>query len=308
MSATHDLILERRRVRRRLTFWRVLAILLVFLVGALLAPWPDGARRSGHVARIWIDGMIFADEDREARLAEIADSEAVEALIVRINSPGGTVVGAEALYEGLRRIAERKPVVAVMSEAAASGGYVAALAADHIVARGNTLTGSIGVVAEIPNVAGLLDKIGIEVTRVKSAPLKAEPSLLTEPAPGAIAAQDALIEDSFDWFKGLVAERRGLGARELAAVADGRAYTGRQALALDLVDAIGGEAQALDWLRDTHGVTTEPRDWAWDDSDLPWPFWGLEEGMAGLAGGLAGLFAREAPHLGPGPRLYALMQ
>lgn len=302
MTATSDMILERRRIRRRLTFWRVLAVVAVLAFLAVLLPWPGGGPVRDHVARIWIDGLITADDDREARLREIAEDDSARALIVRINSPGGTVVASEILYQNLRDIAEVKPVVAVMASAAASGGYITALAADRIIAHGNTITGSIGVVAEVPNFAGLLDSLGIEVTQVKSAPLKGEPSLFTEPAPGAFEAQDALVEDMFGWFKTLVAERRGMDAAAVEEVANGRAYTGRQALALGLIDAIGDEDAALEWLAEEHGIDLgTPRDWRWDEDRLPLPFFDF----GGAAARLLGL---ERPLMTPVPQLFAVMQ
>ena len=210
MSATADLILERRRVRRRLAFWRIIAIVAV--VVAIIAMIPRAVAPLGgeHLARIRIVGMIFDDPLRDETLRQLAESGRVRGVIVHINSPGGTIAGSEALYESLRKVAASKPVVAVMSEAAASGGYITALAADHIVARGNTLTGSIGVIAEIPNIAGLLEMLGVGVTRVKSAPLKGEPSITTAPDEFALSAERALIEDAYGWFKGLVSERRGI--------------------------------------------------------------------------------------------------
>lgn len=301
MSATADLVLERRRARRRLAFWRVLAI--VALVVAALAVLPRAAGPGGdHLARIRIEGVILADPDRDALLEHLAESDRVQGVIVHINSPGGTVAGSEALYETLRRVAERKPVVAVMSEVAASGGYLAALAAEHIVARGNTLTGSIGVVAEIPNITGLMEKLGIDMTRVKSAPLKAEPSLTTPIEPGAIAAQEALIEDSFAWFRGLVGERRGLAGTGLDAVTDGRVFTGRQARERGLIDAIGGEEVARAWLAETHGLEREldVADRDWREPALPWPLGRLGERLAAAIS--------TPPVVYQGPRLYAVVQ
>ncbi|MGE5145379.1 MAG: signal peptide peptidase SppA [Candidatus Eiseniibacteriota bacterium] len=302
MTATSDLIIERRRMRRRLAFWRILAIVALAAVAIVLIPRPGGVTRHDHVARVTIDGIITDDPERDASLARLAEDAQAKAVVLRINSPGGTVAGSEALYHSIRSIAAKKPVVAVMTEAAASGGYVTAIAADHIVARATTLTGSIGVVAEVPNVSGLLGNLGIEVTRTKSAPLKAEPSYLTEPAPGAIAAQQALIDDSFVWFRDLVAERRGLQGAALASVTDGRAFTGRQALALGLIDAIGGEEAGRAWLDSAHGVASdlEIRDWSWDEPTVPWPLAGIEESLLG-----------RAPLdriLGAGPRLFAVIQ
>ena len=300
MTATADMILERRRARRRLAFWRILAIVALIAVAAVLLPRPESRR--DQVAQIWIGGLITGNAERDEMIARIAETDRVKALIVRINSPGGTVAGSEALYVALRIVAAEKPVVAVMAEAAASGGYVTALAAEHIVARGNTLTGSIGVVAEIPNIAGFLDMVGVRVNRVKSSPLKAEPSFTAEPSPEGLAQQKELIDDSYAWFKSLVAERRNLAPDQLAEVSDGRAFTGRQALKLGLIDAIGGQREARAYLSDTHEISTDlpAVDWRWDRESLPWPLSQFDE-TARLFG-----FGSAIPLTGP--QLYAVIQ
>lgn len=301
MTATADMILERRRARRALTFWRIVAIVAVVI--AVIAFLPRGGGEKGdHIATIPIEGVILDDPDRDRALARLARDDAVKAVIVRINSPGGTVAASEAIYEGIREIADKKPVVAVMNEYAASGGYVSAIAADHIVARGNTLTGSIGVVAEIPNVSGLMEMIGIDVTRVKSAPLKAEPSITEAPSPAALAAQEALIDDMFQWFSGLVSERRDLTGTALDAVTDGRAFTGRQALELGLVDALGDARTARTWLEETHEIddSLPEIDRDWRRKDVPWPFSDLQDAAASLA--------TDGSILGRLPRLYAVIQ
>jgi len=302
MSATVDLILERRRIRRRLAFWRIVAIIAVVAAIIALIPRAVGPISGEHLARIRIGGIIFDDPARDAALRRLAESRRVKGVIVHINSPGGTVAGSEALYEGLRKVAARKPVVAVMSEAAASGGYITALATDYIVARGNTLTGSIGVVAEIPNIAGLLEMIGIDVIRVKSAPLKAEPNFTTRPDAAALSAERALIEDSYAWFKELVSERRGLSGIALDEVSDGRVFTGRQAVDLGLIDAIGDEDTARDWLAANRDLPADldAVDYDWNDSPLPWPVALLEESLAG--------FMSSRPVVSAGPRLYAIIQ
>lgn len=246
MSDTAEDIVARRRLRRRVAFWRVVAV--VALAVAAGAIWFEAAPTGPHVARVSITGVILDDPERDEALAEIAADPDVAALVLRIDSPGGSVAGSEALFEALRDVAAAKPVVAVMGEVAASGGYIAALAADHVVARGGTITGSIGVVAEYPNVEELLGMIGVGVSRVASAPLKAEPSPFRAPSPEALAAQESLIADSYAWFVGLVADRRGLAPDEARRLGDGRVYTGRQAVAEGLIDALGGEAEARDWL------------------------------------------------------------
>jgi protease-4 len=223
-------------------------------------------------------------------------------MILRVNSPGGTVVASEVIYDAVRAVAERKPVVVVMDEIAASGGYVAALAGERIFARGNTLTGSIGVVMEAPNIGGLLDKIGIDVTRVKSGPLKAEPSLIEPPDPQALRAQEELIADTFAWFRALVAERRGLDGAALARVTDGRVFTGRQALDLGLIDGVGDEDMGLDWLAAKHGIDRDILviDRRWGQELLPWPFRRIGQSAA--------LLDRIERLVAAGPRLYALMR
>ena len=260
-----DYLIDRRRIRRKLTFWRVVAFLVV--LGAILfAGWrlvggePSASRP--HIARLAIEGLITGDADTLKLIQEIADSNA-SAVVLSIESPGGTTTGSERLYDELRRLAAKKPVVAVVGTMAASGAYIAALGADHIVARGNSLVGSIGVLFQIPNVAKLLDTVGVKMEEVKSSPLKAAPNGFEPTSPEARAALASLVADSFDWFKALVKERRGMTDAELAAVDDGRVFTARQGLPLKLVDGIGGEREAIAWLESEKKVAAHlpVRDW-----------------------------------------------
>ncbi|MGB1548460.1 MAG: signal peptide peptidase SppA [Alphaproteobacteria bacterium] len=254
MSLDSDIRLDRQTLKRRLAFWRVVAIAAV-LGGFLVASsqlWEPAL--GPHIARIDISGVIVNDRERDEVLEEIAANSRIKALLVRIDSPGGTVVGGEALYGGLRRIAEKKPVVAVLDTVAASGAYMTAIAADYIVAREGTITGSIGVVFQTAEITTLLEKLGIETTAIKSAPLKASPSPLEKLTPEVREATQALVDDMFELFIGMVATRRGLPKEEVRRLADGRVYTGRQALAERLVDALGGEEVALSWLREVRKV------------------------------------------------------
>ncbi|MGL5113703.1 MAG: signal peptide peptidase SppA, partial [Beijerinckiaceae bacterium] len=176
-------------------------------------------------------------------------------VLMIIDSPGGTVPGSEALHESLRRLAEKKPVVAVVNNLAASGGYIAAMGADRIVARQTALVGSIGVLFQFPNVSQLLEKVGVKVETVRSAPLKASPSGLEPTSPEAREAVNALVMESYDWFKGMVKTRRNLSDAELATVADGRVFSGRQGIGLKLVDEVGGEREAVVWLQREKGIS-----------------------------------------------------
>jgi protease-4 len=167
------------------------------------------------------------------------------------------------LYEAVRKISEKKPVVAVMNSVAASGGYATAIAADYIVARGNTITGSIGVVFQWPDVSQLLSTIGVKVEELKSGDLKAEPTPIKPTSERVKAVTMLLIRDSFDWFVTLVAERRQMPIERVRLLADGRVYTGRQALQEKLIDAVGGEDVAVNWLARVKNIPkgTQIIDW-----------------------------------------------
>lgn len=250
MSFDSDVIVDRRRIRRKLTFWRVTAALVaIAAVVAIGATTSSGSLSgtSGSIARVKIDGLIRSDDDRVAALERLEKSS-YAAVVVHINSPGGTTAGAEQLYDSLARLKAKKPLVVVVEGMAASGGYIAALSADHIVARQSSLVGSIGVLIQYPNLAELLKNVGVKVEEVKSSPLKAAPNGFEPTSPEARAALDALVKDSYAWFRGLVKDRRGYDDPSLDKVADGRVFTGRQAVALKLVDELGDEKTAVAWL------------------------------------------------------------
>ena len=246
-----DYLVDRRRIRRKLTFWRVAAG--VVAVTAILAIAAEGRtqfaeRVTPHIARVRIGGLITGDEETLRILHDVETTASARGLILQIESPGGTTVGSERVYDAIRKVAAKKPVAATIDTLAASGAYIAALGADHIVAYGNSLVGSIGVLFQFPNVSGLLDKVGVKVEEVKSAPLKAAPNGFEPTTDAARAALASLVSDSFDWFKGLVKARRAMTDEELAAVDDGRVFTARQGLPLKLVDELGTEEIAVGWL------------------------------------------------------------
>ena len=254
MSLDADYVVERRRLKRQLTFWRVLGVVALVAAVAAAAGRFDLRRQQDHVAQIAIGGLILDDPARDEALKEVADDDKVKALLVKIDSPGGTYVGGEALYESLRQVGGKKPVVAIMGTTATSAGYMSALGSDHIVARSSTLTGSIGVILQTADVTGLLDKIGIKSVVVKSGPLKAQPNPLEKFSPAARKATEAIIADYFDMFVTLVAERRSLSREQVLKLADGRIFSGRQAKKAGLVDALGAEPEARKWLFETHKI------------------------------------------------------
>ena len=267
MSLTADQIVDRRSLRRKLSFWRILAFValaLAIVAAIVIAAGRDGLAGlvSPQIARVTISGFITEDHDQLELLDRIARTEAVKGVIVAIDSTGGATAGGEALYEGLLRLSKAKPTVATMGTVGASAAYMAAIATDHVIARRTTITGSIGVLFQYPEVSGLLDKVGVQVEEVKSSPLKAEPSPFKPATPEGLAVITSVVRDTYDWFVDIVAERRGLERSDALILADGRIYTGRQALDARLIDAIGGEEAALDWLA-TKGVDRKlpVRDW-----------------------------------------------
>jgi len=252
MTFESDVIVDRRRMRRKLSFWRVIAALvaIVGIAGLAVLATPGGRSAitgSGEIARIKIDGLIRSDQARVEALERLEKSSAA-AVIVHINSPGGTTAGSEQLYDALTRLRAKKPVVAVVEGLAASGGYIAALAADRIIAQQSSLVGSIGVLFQIPNVYELLKTVGVKIEEVKSSPLKAAPNGYEPTSPEARAALDALVKDSYAWFRDLVKTRRAMDEETLQTVADGRVFTGRQAVGLKLIDQLGDEKAAVAWL------------------------------------------------------------
>ena len=298
MSLDADAIVDRRRMRRKLTFWRVSAALvtLVALVGIGFALLP-GNRLSApgaYVARVKIQGLIRNNEDRVEALARLSRSQA-RAVIVHIDSPGGTTAGSQQLYDSLRELQERKPTVIVVDGLAASGAYIAALSCDHIIAEDTSLVGSIGVLFQFPNFTDVLKTVGIKVEEIKSSPLKAAPNGFEPTSPEARAAIEAIVLDSYSWFKDLVKDRRKLSDEQLARVSDGRVFTGRQGVPLKLVDEIGNERTARDWLAKERNVpiSTPVRDYSLQPrfselSFLHVAAWGFDAvGLSAVSRGIA---------------------
>jgi protease IV len=279
MALDADIIVDRRRMRRKLTFWRVFAVLLaictaVAIGAALRAPGTAllTGQSGGSIARVTINGLIRTDRERVEALERLGKSRA-KAVIVHINSPGGTTSGSEELHDSLKRLKAVKPTVVVVDGLAASGGYIAALAADHIVAMETSLVGSIGVLFQYPNFGDALKTLGIKVEEIKSSPLKAAPNGFESTSPEARAAIESIVMDSYAWFRTLVKERRGLDDAALERVADGRVFTGRQGVGLKLVDELGDEKTAIAWLAKDKNIDpkTPVRDFRLRDrlGDLP---------------------------------------
>lgn len=251
MTVDADLIADRRKLRRRLTVWRVLAfggVLAAIIAIGLAAGGASLLRPGQYIARININGLITGDTPTLRLLEAVGKDSRVAGVVLAVDSPGGTTTGSEAVYEAARRLSGQKPLVAVVGGLAASGGYIVAMGAERIVARETALVGSIGVLVQYPDLTQLLDNLGVRMESVKSSPLKASPNPFEPTTPEARAALQSVVADSHEWFRRLVRTRRNLTQPELEAVADGRVHTGRQAQGLKLIDQIGGEREAVAWL------------------------------------------------------------
>ncbi|MER9297510.1 signal peptide peptidase SppA [Mesorhizobium sp. M0621] len=291
MALRADDLIDRRRLRRKLTFWRVAAIGIVALGVIALSAWFYGDDFGGsavdHIAKVKIEGTITEDEELIKRLETIRMSPRVKGVILSIDSPGGTTVGGESIYDEVRKLAADKPVVAEVGTLAASAGYMIASAADHIVARKTSIVGSIGVLIQYPDVSGLMDKLGVKLEEVKSSPLKAAPSPFKPTNDDERAMVRKLILDSYDWFVGIVAERRKMTREQALALADGSIFSGRQGVANGLIDAVGGETEAVHWLT-TKGVDAKLEVVEWKDTERRGGFL-FSKAMAQTIGSALGL-------------------
>jgi protease-4 len=289
MTLDSDILIDRRRLKRNLIVWRVLAILaIVAAIVFALAKNDDALSAFGlgrdHIARVTISGFIGDSRQRHELLRKLGKNERVKAVIVDVDSPGGTTTGGEALYEDLRELAKTKPVAAVFGTVAASAAYLCGIGTDYIVARGNTITGSVGVIFQWADVTELLTKVGVKVDEIRSGPLKAKPSPFTPADEASKQLTEELVKDSQGWFLGLVSERRKAAASSIDEIKTGRIYTGREALKIGLIDAIGDEQTAIKWFTDERKVAPnlKVKDWK-PESSVTGLF---ESSITGLAGKL----------------------
>jgi protease-4 len=254
MSYDPDALLDRRRLKRRLRIWQGVTLFVV-LAGVLTLLQSQGELfRGDRIARLHIEGIIVRDDARSQALAELARDDSIRAVIVHIDSPGGSVVGGEDLYNSLRDITAQKPVAAVMGTVATSAAYMSGIAADRVWAREGTVTGSIGVILQSANVTELLNRIGVEPVTIKSSELKGTPSPLEPLTEAAREATQDVVRDLYGFFVDIVIARRPLEADKVRQLADGRVFSGRQAVANGLIDEIGVEKDAVLWLTSEHDI------------------------------------------------------
>ena len=254
MALTAEVILDRRRLKKRLNFWRMMAFISITFLGITISSKFYSLRDSENIARLSITGIITNNNNRNAVLRKIETDDSIKALIVNIDSPGGTFLGGETLFEKLRKISKKKPVVSLLGGTATSAAYLTAIGADYIVAHAGTLTGSIGVILQSTDLTGLLESLGIKPEIVKSGELKGQPNPLEPFSDKARETTLLVVNDFFEMFVEAIVKRRSLKREDVLNLADGRLFSGRMAKKLGLVDLVGSEEDARAWLKDRHSI------------------------------------------------------
>jgi protease-4 len=221
----------------------------------------DGLPTGGaKVAVVEIEGIIVDGTAAIRELREHADNPSIKAVVLRVNSPGGVVAPTQEIFAAIQRARKAgKPVVATLGAVAASGGYYVATAADRIYANPGTLTGSIGVVMQMANIEGLLKKVGVEYVVVKAGSYKDVGNFARTMSPEERKMLQALLDDVYSQFVDAVAEGRGLERSEVLAFAEGRIYSGQQALALKMVDEMGGFEDAVEAAGKLANISGRPK-------------------------------------------------
>lgn len=265
MTISPDYLIDRNKLKRQVANWKLITFVTLILLCVVF--FSSNQSNLGkkvpvitppHIARISMEGILYYDREKLDSLKEIGDNNAIKAIIMHVNSPGGTTVGGESLYWAVKKINEKKPVVVVMDDVAASAGYMVALGGDYLIGYNTTLTGSIGALMMAYEVTELAKKVGVKFNNIKSSKLKGGPlptEELTEEMKNALQSN---VDSDYHTFINIVAERRKIALEQLYAIADGRVYTGKQALENKLIDAIGDEDLAIKWLHEAKGISDIP--------------------------------------------------
>ncbi|HDH34619.1 MAG TPA: signal peptide peptidase SppA [Nitrospirae bacterium] len=239
----------------------LLFFLIVFVVIAalsLVTTFKGKLQLGEKVAVVRVSGIILDSTSVIEELKEYSNDRSVKAIVLRVDSPGGGVAPSQEIYEEILKIKEKKKVVVSMGSVAASGGYYISAPADVIVANAGTLTGSIGVIMEIPNVSGLMEKIGVETQVVKSGRHKDMASVFKSLTPEEKEILQTVLDDVHDQFIEAVSEARGMEYEVVRKLSDGRIFTGRMAKELGLVDELGNLEDAIMLAGKLAGIKGEP--------------------------------------------------
>jgi protease IV len=247
------------RILRRLALGIFFVALAVAIFRWLEASSGVGWLQRDLVAVVWVEGEIAEADSIVEVLDELVETESVDAVVVRVDSPGGAVAPSQEIYDAILRLREKKPVIASLGNMAASGGYYVAAACDAIVANAGTLTGSIGVLMQVGNIEELLKKVGLSGEILKAGQYKDLGSPIRPMTPEERKIVEGLLANVHEQFVNAVARGRKLDVEGVRPVADGRVFSGEQALELKLVDRLGGLRDAVRLAADRAGIVGEPK-------------------------------------------------
>lgn len=243
------------RVRHPFIFWLALLILLALLIfGIMKLLARDDADNDNCLALVTVQGPIMNPEPILTWIGKLENMSGVKGVLVRVDSPGGGAAASQEIYAALARIGEKLPVVVSMGSMAASGGLMVSMAGQRVFANPSTVTGSIGVRMDIPQIQGLMDKIGIGQETLTTAPFKDAASYMHPLSPEARAYLEQVLMNMHEQFVAIVAKGRKMDLEKARQLASGKIFTGEQALALGLVDVLGGQYEAHKWLAEKTGI------------------------------------------------------
>ena len=241
---------------KRLRYKKTISIVVAIFFFVILIS--DNRYKKPHIAKVTIDNIITQDSFRYEKLEELSQNKNTKAVIVFINSPGGTVVGGETLYKSIKNIAQQKPVISVMGEVATSAAYMASLGSNYIFAQEGTITGSVGVLILSTEITELAKKIGVSTEIIKSGDLKASPSPLEKMTPKAREQMEKIVQEISKNFINLVKKERKLNNNKTQLISDGRIFTGQSALQIGLIDSIGNIKEAKEYLKIERNIDMLP--------------------------------------------------
>lgn len=256
-SPVEERVFKYFKLRKKLLRWRVISIILI--IGIIISFFANVSKRQieDHVAVVSIDGAVDENAQWFRSLKTISTSRHVKAVLLKIDCHGGPATDSEILFQLIRLISKKKPVVSSIHNIGASGGYLAAIAADHVTAYYTSMIGSIGVITQYLEYSQLMDKLGIGVVQIKSGSLKAAMSPFEKLSPGDRVELQKFSDDIHQWFMMKVVERRHLYTQTVQRLSDGRTFTGNHALQYGLIDQLGGDQSAINWLYENRKVSKD---------------------------------------------------
>jgi protease IV len=254
-----DILYERIKLKNNLFTYKILVSVLILCLCVMSLFFTKKTSHGDQIAKLYINDIIVEDQDLINITNDIENNNDIKAVIIMFSSPGGTAYGGELLYNAIKRISQKKPVVAVFGTMATSAAYLAAVAADHIVCGYSSMTGSIGVLIDGFDYTELMSKLGIKSRIYKTSEFKASPSPFTKTTPQIDKYINNTLDQQLDYFAQTVKLERNFSDVEIRKVSNGKIYLGVEALNLKLIDELGTEEQAHEFLEDIYDINPQSK-------------------------------------------------